>query len=558
LGLNWAEIRGKLGREKAEKLLKLIAECPSYAYFMPNRAQFEFSREVGRCLETGRRIFLMTSGNGAGKSSGVINLLLNIIKKEKNGWKDIVDVDSGDKIMGFYNYEFFRKYPATWPKKIWYVSNKDSLLSIWDEWKLWIGRDEALGGYHASKDGKNFVSSVEFDEGWSMNFKTIDQEIETFESANVGIIVFDEPPPLAIYKACWSRLRRGGIMIIAATPLFSASWFVDEITSKANTKDSDKYWQKVPVWANCVEQGGTWRLPKLGDHPKGFLYEADINRTLQNYDPDELEARRDGEFKFLTGRVYKTYDSKIHFVPILNIYAQDKWNYMWRMVIDPHDRRPPAIIWMRINYCMKWEVIREFPSIYDDVYDNAPFHKIKNADPLTMSDFIKWMHKIETKELRIPQNRIDRVIDPNFGNKRDHMTGMSIAEEYISEAGKIGWRIGFIRNVIDELAQGHKRVKELLKNGIDDIPNLVVGDRCFNTDYAMRNYSYDEYAGKQLEKREISETVKEIGKDFADCIRYGAMVPVSFSYERTDLLPAKDYGYPYTKAINSIPDGVYV
>ena len=132
MGLNWAEIRGYLGQEKAEKLLKLVAESPAYAYFVPNRAQFEFAREVGRCLETGRRIFLMTSGNGAGKSSGVINLLLNIIKKEKNGWKDIIDVDDGEKIMGFYNYEFLRKYPATWPKKIWYVSNKDSLMSIWD------------------------------------------------------------------------------------------------------------------------------------------------------------------------------------------------------------------------------------------------------------------------------------------------------------------------------------------------------------------------------------------------------------------------------------------
>jgi len=63
---------------------------------------------------------------------------------------------------------------------------------------------------------------------------TYDQSLTEFESATLGWCYFDEPPPLAIFKATVARMRRGGIIFIGATPLTGSAWMYDNLVIASN------------------------------------------------------------------------------------------------------------------------------------------------------------------------------------------------------------------------------------------------------------------------------------------------------------------------------------
>lgn len=492
--------------------------------FLPTKPQADLFKTIGEHAPE-KRIFLMTSGNGTGKSAGANNLVINLVYGNCNLFENIRDAETNEVYKGFFDYPFFNNYPENWPKVIWYVSNADSLDSIYKDFKKWAPMIDVNPG--AKTANHIWPKMITFDSNdWEIYYKTVDQDPKTFESASVGVIIFDEPPPQKLYRAASSRLRQGGIIIIPATPLLEASWFLDEIINKIET-DEEKWWQKVSVWTNCIEKAGEWDCGAWGMQKKGNLTLSNVNFTLAQYDPDELPARRDGDFMFLQGVVYKTYhqqkDGKdYHLRKAPDLIFPKRW--MYRFVMDPHDRRPPAAIWIAFNEYGNRHIIREWPSVYDDCYRNLPFHKIKSADPYTIADFVKFWLDIED-DMQIISERLTCIIDPNFGNKRNAQTGRTVVEDYEAEYKKQGKARVFIKNVIDDLATGHKAVKALLKPTLHGDLMFGIDKGCYNCDYAMRNYQYDEWEGKIADKKEVREDVKEIGKDFADLIRYDAVLP---------------------------------
>ena len=532
-----------LGREVALEYLETQKQFPAQVY-LPTRPQADFIKAIGT-LAPKKRIFLMTSGNGAGKTTVVNNIVNNLVWPKCNLHENVLDIQTGEIFKGFFDYEFYNNYPDNWPKVIWYVSNADSLDSIYEEFKVWAKPGDYKPGSVTS--GHTWPKRITFNSSqWKIFYKTIDQDPKTFESANVGIIIFDEPPPQSLFRAAASRLRSGGIMIIPATPLIDAAWFLDEIINKVEV-DKDKFHQKVSVWTNCEEKAGTWDCGSWGIQPKGNLTEANIRFTLSTYDPDELPAREHGEFLFLQGVVYKTYKPKdnnlqpYHFRK-LDLDITKAFQYLYRMIIDPHDRRPPAVIWMRYDRWGRRQVIREWPSIYDNCYRNLPFHKIKNADPYTVEDFVKMWIEIEDL-LGIDQRRMKTsIMDPNYGRKPNLVTGKMLFEEYQAEFGKQKRPRFFRTDAIDDIATGHKAVKQLLKPMVGgDLP-LVIDESCYNCDYSLRNYQHKEWEGKIARDKEIREEVKEIGKDFADLIRYDAVTPIS--WEAPDKINMDPYERP--------------
>ena len=519
--------------------------------FLPNKAQAEAAKAIGN-LTPDKRIYLITSGNGTGKTTIAANIVINLVWGNVNIYNEITDVETGEEYTGFFDYPLFNNWPKKWPKKIWYVSNKHSLESIISEFKRWLPND---GSWKSRKNGKNFEQEFVLPNGWQFYFRTVDEEVSTFESANVGFIIFDEPPPITIYRACVSRLRSGGLMMIPATPLFGAGWFVDEIIDRIAV-DGDKWHQTVPVWENVIEKAGHWDLGMFGVHPKGNLRQQNVEFTLRNYDPDEREAREWGKFKYLSGLVYKLYQRDLHFKPLPHIITPK--NYEYRFIMDPHDRRPPACAWVRLDSFNRRTVIREWPSIKDQQYGGKMFHKIKDAGNFTIRDFVQFWMEIE-QQLGIPPNQITDIIDPNFGKKKSRVTGLMVYEEYmvashdLQQEGLAHRTYGFVTDAIDDLATGHKQVKQLLKPTPNNDLLLLIGDECHNMDYGFRNYAYDERSAKEEEKHGVLDgKVKEYAKDFPDLIRYDAMVPWEFSLFRTNLDPYERQDY------DEEPDGYTV
>lgn len=517
--------------------LALLMKEEPYALFLPNKPQADFIRAVGTQVpET--RIFLVTSGNGTGKTTVTINIIANIVFGNSNVFRNIRDVHTGEIISGFFDYPLYHAFPKRWPRQVWYISNKDSLDGIWKEFRKWI--PEYL--YVDYKDGKTHVSRVEFPQkDWTLHFKTVDQEPKTFESANVSIAIFDEPPPLTLFKAAIARLRSGGIILIPATPLFGASWFVDEIIDRVDV-DEDKYHQTVSVWENCIQKAGQWDLgKKLGIHPKGCLEEKNIAFMVRNFDPDEREAREHGKFQYLSGLVYKTYDQKKHFVKLKNL--SDPREYVYQFVLDPHDRRPPAAVWIRIDQWGRRRIIREWPSVEDRCYQGRLFKDIKSADPFVLKDFVRFFCEIED-ELKIPGRRLQSIIDPNFGKRPNSVTGMMLYQEYEKAFREQGRPRGFIVDANDDLATGHAAVRKMLERDREEEGSLLIDRSCVNTDWSFRHYCYDDWTGKASEKRDLSFKVKEIGKDFVDLVRYAAVVPCTWRPpDRICSFDESDYGY---------------
>lgn len=289
---------------------------------------------------------------------------------------------------------------------------------------------------------------------------------------------------------------------------------------------SDKYHQTVEVWENCIETAGEWDLGfELGIQPKGCSKKADIQFAVDNMDPDEREAREKGKFQHLSGLVYKTYKKELHFrqlAPVVN-----PKNYVYQFVLDPHDRRPPACIWVRIDRFNRKTIIRDWPGPDDSCFAGRLFKDIKSADPYKISDFVKFWIEIE-EELEIPNNRLQSIIDPNYGKKPNRSTGNLLYEDYQEEFYKQGRSRTFVVDAIDDLKTGHQAVKDYLKPMPDGDLKLVVGDNCPNVDWSFRNYKYLEWKGKTGEDKDLRINVAEYGKDYCDLARYMCVVPFAW------------------------------
>lgn len=497
--------------------------------FIPTRPAADLIRVIGTTVPK-KRIFLMTSGNAASKTTTTIQILLNIVYPGLNLINYAKDLDTGEEFPGFFNYPLYQRFPKDWPTQAWYVSNKDALKSIDKKWRMWVN-SQIAGGF---KYDSQKLSLINFPgTKWQVQFKTIDQDPQTFETADVSVVVFDEPPPYRLFAAAVWRLRNGGIIIIPATPLFTAAWFVDEIIDKIKQEGekSDMFHQKVSIYTNCIEKAGWWDLNEWGIQLKGNLWEENVEFMIKHMDPDEIEARRDGEFKYLTGLVYKIYEQPRTFLKDMLPLKTNPLYYAYRFLIDPHDRRPPAMYWERVtpNQPFQRYIMREWPNIKDTQYNGLEFHRIKDAGKYTIRDFVRIIQQIEKEELRIPDRaRIKRIMDPNFGNKRDEETGKTTKQMYIDAAKEIlneDWAID--TSAMDSIDHGHKAVKELLKPSETGWMPLLLGPGCNEIDWALRHYSYEDLTPTMEERKEVTVKVKEIGKDFMDLLRYDAMIPIS-------------------------------
>jgi len=114
-----------------------------------------------------------------------------------------------------------------------------------------------------------------------------------------------------------------------------------------------------------------------------------------------------------------------------------------------------------------------------------------------------------------------------------------------------------LTDVNDDLAIGHKAVKDLLKPTPNGDQYLLIDRSCVNIDRGMRSYSYDEWRGKTAEGKTISERVKTDYKDFPDLLRYACMTPFEWRpFEGVEPSRKDDYDYGSMEKTEEAPEGV--
>lgn len=434
-----------------EKARRLLYE--QYRYYEPNGKGEEFIDEFA----SGENfIVLYSAANGVGKTATMSNILAHLF------W------NTGEN--EYFNGKLFKDFPFS--KKGRIISTPTNIeKNVIPEMKTWFPK----GRYKTHKSNKKFESVWETDTGWSFDIMTYEQDVTEFEGITLGWAWFDEPPPQAIFKATVSRMRRGGIIIIGATPLAGSAYLYDAFAkgeyeveiSSSEGGTVEKYMRKIAYIEADIESA--CRTHGV----RGHLRHADILQMIAEYSEDEKQARIYGKFQHLVGLIFKRFSRKIHVIPPFQITMRDYTVYEF---LDPHPRTPDAVMWVAVNRQGTKFVVDEL------------FIKVNGDEELAS--------KIKNKATQY--RVVQRMADPWIFHASQHEAdGRSLADK-LSENG-----LTYIQ-ATKERAMSDRRITSALQyveiNGyMQTAPEVYIFDTCERTIFEMEHYRWQEYTGKSAD-----------------------------------------------------------
>lgn len=522
--------KNPLTESEREALLDVIeahSACP-YKWYVPNGKAEEVIKSIGEMYESGKRIWSLSAANGFSKSTTILNIWANII------WKNESE---------YFQYGGYSK-TWTWPKHVWLVSDDSAVKDVFDNPEVGFDRWWPANKFEKSY-GDGRLQKVETDNGWVFTIKTVDQGLRKFESATIGGIWYDEPVTHRIHKACARGLRRGGIIINASTPLEQAEWQIDQWYEN---EEMNKYLQifEACLWENV--NGAKWVFPDdqgeikdvvfyygrvkskdvdkikeqgkehlLHEAKRGFLSIEAAEVMISQWDEEDLHARLWGKHKELQGRVIKDFQDEYPFV----VPFDDKYLGMQiYRVIDPHDRRFPAVGWYAVDPNGDYFTVYEWPNVDD--FNGKLYFQLGDLD----RDIEGICKKILDIEREMP-NIVYSWMDPNFGSKPYANSGLTVQEEFEQ------YGVFVDIEVTDDLTLGHSKLRSLFKtDNLTKSPKMKVCDNCMNHIWALKRYRYaDDRKKKSGDSQHRSEKVSDYAKDFVDVMRYFAINDVKFSHK---------------------------
>jgi len=443
--------------------------------YQPNGQVEKFVKLIG----TGSNlIYTLSAANGIGKTTALVLFARALMFGPPNK---------------FFDYDLFKNWP--YPKRIRFVSEPSQVKEagpLPTEIKRWWPR----GRYTTNKDGQHYASIYKAGD-WILEVMTYEQDPSQHEGANLGCVMFNEPPPQNLWTPNISRLRAGGIAVIGMTPLTEAGWFFDEVVPRH--QDFIVY---ADVEAACKQHG-----------VRGHLEHEQIEKMIAEYSGDEREARIEGKAMYLKGLIYKTFNTQIH---VLKEMIEAPANATMYQVVDPHTDKPFACIWAFVDGRGDLYIVDEWP--------NMEFSKWTNCQ-LTIKDYANIFRDKE-KGHYIHK----RIIDRHFADVRSVAT---MNKKTLREALRDDVGLDYLPSYqcTEEVETGILAVRDYLKYNPDrplDVmnkPKLFINPHCQNTIKAFLRWSRDPKDGKP----------QDAYKDFMDCVRYLVMdkpeIDVPIPYE---------------------------
>jgi phage terminase large subunit-like protein len=310
---------------------------------------------------------------------------------------------------------------------------------------------------------------------------THEQDTMQFEGWSGHWVWFDEPPPRDKYIACLrGTVDFDGRMFITATPI-SEPWLYDEIVLNI---ERDAWHIAVSIYDN----------PYLS---KKAIHEFEISLT-----DEEKEARINGKFLHLTGRIYGELDTNIHLISQLPDGSRVWPTYF---VLDPADRRPHHGVWAKLDPLGTLYVFDEF------VYKGT----IRDTSEQIL---------IRERTNGINPDEVIRILDPNKGRTPSNVTGLRLLEEFATH------EVYFTADVNDDITTGHLAVKGRLsfdktrEMSTFNCPKLYfIASKTRECVRQLLSYVWDDWRGRNQAGRSEKEVPKDLNKDMPDCIRYLCM-----------------------------------
>ena len=402
-------------------------------------------------------ISLLLAANGVGKTRGGSEILAHLF------WP------CGNK---YFQGPLFKDWP--YPKVGRIISDPTTLeQTIIPELKSQF----PSGRYVTNKGGARYEKNWDTDTGWHFDLMSYEQDVKEFESSTLGWAWFDEPPPMAIFKATVARMRKGGVIFITMTPLMGSAWVYDHIIANPDRellKDTgQRDWVQATVESACKTHG-----------IRGFLEHSDILRMVSEYSEEDKHARIFGKFHHLTGLIYKMFDRKIHVIPPREITRKDYVVTEW---LDPHPRTQDALLWLAMDK-------QGTKFVVDEYFDNPP-----------SLDELAQIIKAKSEKYRL----IKRSADPSAFIEDQH-TKQTLARLFADRHGL------YYTSATKDRAFANRRIGEALSYQLHQgvfmkAPELYIFNTCKRLIWELEHYVWDEWRGKAGERKDPRE--KPVDKD---------------------------------------------
>ncbi len=413
-------------------------------------------------------LYVLSAANGIGKTTFLVNLARALIFGPDNR---------------FFRYPLFENWK--WPKRIRFVSDP-SQVEVGGPFPTEVEKWWPRGQYHCFKGSHHYVSRYEAN-GWILEVKTYEQAPKEHEGANLGLVLFNEPPPRNLWTPNISRLRDGGIAVVGMTPLTEAGWIFDDVVPR-----HEEFIVYSDVEAACKQHG-----------TRGHLEHAQIEKMIAEYDYDEREARIEGKAMYLKGLIYKQFSTHVH---VLKETVLPPSNATIYQAVDPHSDKPFASIWAFVD-------ARGDVFIYDE-WPNIDFNKWKNCQ-LSIPEY----KKIFSDKEQGVQGVYKRIIDRHFAEV-SHLSGMT-RKTLRDEFRDVG--VDFVPSyqAQEEVETGIAKVRDYLKYNPDrpvdtlNKPKLFINPHCVNTIKSFQRWARDPKPDSHGFNRPLDSH-----KDFMDCVRY--------------------------------------
>lgn len=335
---------------------------------------------------------------------------------------------------------------------------------IFPQYKQWLYPSALRGGSWEDAYDKT-LRTLNFSNGSFIEFMSYDQDLDKFAGTSRHWVHFDEEPPQSIYIENMARLiDTDGDFWITMTPVEGMTWVYDDLYEP-----------------NADNPDGTVEIIEINTTENPYLTENAIKSFSDSVDDDEKQARLQGKFVQLGGRIYKNFDPNpggLHVLkePIDNPKQRFK-DWLWIVSLDHGLNNPTSVHWSAVN--------REgFIITFEEHYKKE----------WTIDQHAAKIHEINRRLGRVPDLY---VADPSIQN-RNAVSGTSIHEEYIKHG--IAFTLGN-----NDVKAGIIRVKRYLnptsKINPDNklpLPKWQCTPNCSNLIWELKRYRWKTYSNKKL------------------------------------------------------------
>lgn len=366
---------------------------------------------------------------------------------------------------------------------------------IFPQFSQWLYPSALRGGAWETAYDKT-LRTLHFDNGSFIEFMSYDQDLDKFAGTSRHYVHFDEEPPKSIYIENLARLIDvGGSFAITMTPVEGMTWVYDDLYEPA---------------VEGGKQGICVVEVDMTENP--YLNKESIEVFLNSIDEDEREARIQGKFVQLGGKIYKKFDPERGGRHVLKeqidgaevrAFCRDKFVVV---SLDHGLNNPTAVLWHAVDQ-------EGFITTFHEHY---------------RKDWTVDLHAAKIKEVNKTFGIEPElyIADPSIRN-RDSITGTSIHEEYI----KYGIPFTFGNNDVEA---GIIRVKRYMNVTSKGKSRWTVTPNCSNLIWELKRYRWKTYTQKKLNYENNAYEKPHAKDDHAcDALRY-------FIMSRPNLAPEND------------------